>query len=166
MSLALYCLVRKMPFVQFTPNLLFPVFMCPPPPNDPSLRCIALPHGFRWCWCWCHRPPPSIPVTAAPPFSPISVPRADLRTDRAAGPPAHPAPTLVVYPSGPLPPPSHRRVSHLSLVIDAPPLRFDAPSHPAPLPRGWGLSHTAPLPLLHLLPADSPCMDAPRKGML
>lgn len=87
MNLALYCLVRKMPF-------------------DPSLRCIALPHGFRWCWCWCHRPPPSIPVTAAPPFSPISVPRADLRTDRAAGPPAHPAPTLVVYPSGPHPPPS------------------------------------------------------------
>lgn len=43
-------------------------YVCPS--AHPSLRCIALLHGFRWCWCWCHRPPPSIPVTAAPPFSP------------------------------------------------------------------------------------------------
>lgn len=48
MNLALYCLVRKMPFVQFqfTPNLLSPVFMSAPP--SPLRSIPALHRSASW----------------------------------------------------------------------------------------------------------------------
>lgn len=144
MDLALYYLVRKMPFLQFqlTPNLLSPVFMSVSPLPHPSSI-----HPCAASLCLMASDDADADVTDRLPAS-LSRPHRHFppspslgliyepteQRDRRRIP--HP-PSLFTRPVlSLLPPPSHRPVSHLSLVIDAPPLRFDAPSHPAPLPRG------------------------------
>ena len=166
----------------WTSSLLFsPTLVTPPPPPPVVPRCcIALPHGCRWCWCWCHHRLPASP--AGVPQQRRHFPlgsdwladrltdgQTDRQTDwrRAAGASLHPSSCLSIRPWL-LPPPAAS--SCLPLLASnwrtAP-----AAAHPSAAAEAeahtisFSLSLSLPPPPL-LSPADSPCMDAPRIGML